>query len=158
MLLLELLRLLELDELLAAEFLLELDELLAAELLLELEELLVAELAELLLELDELLVAELLLELLTLPLELVPLEVLLGRLLEELVEVELPLLGVLPLDEPESLTFGRSCLGAPLVVAGGLLWLPELMLPALGLGLTVALGASCEPPLLCAGGGVPSWP
>lgn len=149
MLLLELLRLLELDELLAAEF------------LLELEELLVAELDELLLELEELLVAELdefLLELLTLPLELVPLELLLGRLLEELVEVEVPLLGVLPLDEPESLTFGRSCLGAPLVAAGGLLWLPELMLPALGLGLTVALGASCEPPLLCAGGGVPSWP
>lgn len=134
MLLLELLRLLELDELLAAEFLLELEELLVAEL------------------------DEFLLELLTLPLELVPLELLLGRLLEELVEVEVPLLGVLPLDEPESLTFGRSCLGAPLVVAGGLLWLPELMLPALGLGLTVALGASCEPPLLCAGGGVPSWP
>lgn len=140
---------------------------------LELDELLV-ELLPLLL-LDALLLVPagrlLLLELFARLLELLfpvrPLEVLpvpLGRvlLLELLTRPLLPLLPwellplftrpllLLPLDEP-LLTFERGEL--PPLFGAGLLPLPELMLPALGFGLTVALGASLLPLLL--GGGVP---
>lgn len=143
---------------------------------LELDELLVELLPLLLLDAlllvpaGRLLLLELLARLLELlfpvrPLELLPVP--LGRvlLLELLTRPLLPLLPwellplftrpllLLPLDEP-LLVFGRAEL-PPLLGAGGLLPLPELMLPALGFGLTVALGASLLPLLLGAGGGVP---
>ena len=119
---------------------------------------------------ERLLLLELLARLLELlfpvrPLELLPFP--LGRLLELLTRPLLLLLPLellplftrplllLPLDEPLLLTFAREEL-PPLFGAGGVLLLPELMLPGLGFGLTVALGASLLSLVLGAGGGVPS--
>lgn len=76
----------------------------------------------------------LLLELLTRPLLLLPL-----LPVELLPLLTRPLL-LLPLDEPLLLAFAREEL-PPLFGAGELLLFPELMLPALGFGFTVAEGA-----------------
>ena len=133
--------------------------------LLALEPLLVAEPVEalLLFELELLLVVaagRLLLELvesLTLPLELLlpvrPLVLLLvvaaGRLLLELVEpLTLPLELLLPVRPLELLPVVAEPVEAPLLL------LPELMLPPLALGRTVAVGASVLPLL---GAGATSW-